>query len=323
MILVTGGMGLVGSNLIKSLNELGHENIIIVDNLKNKFEKKKQNINKLKYKEIIDLKDFYINPSKYFKNLKIIFHQGACTDTTETDYVKMNLLNFEYSKTLLNYATEYNVRFIYASSAAVYGMGYNGFSVHPDCEKPLNIYAESKLKFDNYVRNIIDTTETQIAGLRYFNVYGPGESHKDFMASTIYHFYHQILKNGEMRLFKSNQNDIKDGMQKRDFISVEDCIKLNLKLHNNSSISGIFNAGTGRARTFLDVALSIKNWFENYKKFVPEIKFIDFPEKLIGKYQNFTQSDNSIQNIINDDLEFISLEKGITKYLQFLDNEKA
>lgn len=318
MILVTGGMGLVGSNLIKSLNSIGYENIIIIDNLKNKFEKKKLNISNLKYKEIIDLEDFYISPIKYFKNLKIIFHQGACTDTTETDYIKMNLLNFEYSKILLNYALEYNVRFIYASSAAVYGMGYNGFSVHPNCEKPLNIYAESKLKFDNYVRNIIGTTETQIAGLRYFNVYGPGESHKDFMASTIYHFYHQILKNGEMRLFKSNQLEIEDGMQKRDFIFVEDCIKLNLNLLNNPSISGIFNAGTGLARPFLDVALSIKNWFENYKKFIPEIKFIEFPEKLIGKYQNFTQSDNTNQNIINNDIEFISLEKGIAKYLKLL-----
>lgn len=311
MIIVTGGAGFIGSNLIKKLNQRNENKIIIVDDL-NHFNKIK-NLSNLDFCDYIDIKEFYNNVSSYKKDIKAIFHQGACADTTVTDIKYVMRLNFEFSKLLLNLATNNECPFIYASSASVYGNGDRGFEEKRENENPLNFYAFSKFMFDQYIRQKLENTKHQIVGLRYFNVYGPGETHKENMASTAFQFYNQMKNNKIIRLFKGTEG-YEDGEQLRDFIYVNDIISINLWFYENQHISGIFNAGTGEERSFNSLANAIMKEF-NFGK----IEYIDFPEHLKGKYQNFTKSDNT--KLLNSGFnkKFFTLENGVQDYLKILD----
>ena len=299
MIVVTGGAGFIGSNILKGLNDAGEENIVVVDNLSNS--QKHLNLNRLSFTDYIDKDDFLECLGK-MKNVSTIFHQGACSSTTEKDGKYMMANNYEFSKTLLGYCLENKIDFLYASSAAVYGNGENGFVEEDKAEYPLNVYGFSKFAFDNYVRHVLTDAEIQILGLRYFNVYGPQENHKDRMASVAYNLFNQLSNTGKMRLFQGSEEF------RRDFIHVSDVVKINLHFYENKS-SGIYNAGTGKARSFTDIARAIKDIHGS-----GEIEEIPFPTDLIGKYQKFTEA-----NLVNirkagyiDD--FMTLEEGVKQY---------
>ncbi len=308
MIIVTGGAGFIGSNIVKGLNDLGEDRIIVVDNLKNA--EKVKNLSSLKIYDYVD-KEYFVNNLESFKGVRVIFHQGACTNTMEGDgrYVMNN--NYEYSKRLLNFCMDSGIRFIYASSASVYGDGKRGFREERECERPLNVYAYSKFLFDDYVRRIIGSSPVQIVGLRYFNVYGPGEGHKGRMASVVYQFYNQIKREGKIRLFEGSDRF------KRDFIYVKDVVKVNLFFYEREKISGIFNCGTGRARSFLDIAEIMREIWGNV-----EIEFIPFPEELKGKYQTYTCADLKRLREAGYKNKFTSLEEGIKDYIGRLREEE-
>ncbi|NQV18101.1 MAG: ADP-glyceromanno-heptose 6-epimerase [Armatimonadetes bacterium] len=305
MIVVTGGAGFIGSNLIKGLNDIGLTNILVVDNLSNST--KHLNLNSLYIADFIDKNDFVENLDK-FNNIKTIFHQGACTSTTETDGKYMMKNNYEYSRRLVNFSIKKGINFIYASSASVYGNGKNGFREDKNCEYPINIYAFSKYLFDNYVRKILIEKKNnyQITGLRYFNVYGYQENHKEKMASVAFHFYKQVSNSGKLKLFKGSENFY------RDFVFIEDVIKVNLFFFEKKT-NGIFNCGSGSERSFLDIA----NIFKTIKK-GSEIVFIPFPENLKGKYQAFTKADLTNLIKVGYKKKFHSLEEGIAKYYKAL-----
>ncbi len=306
MIVVTGGAGFIGSNLVKGLNERGISDILIVDNLE-KAEKHK-NLNSLDFYDFVDKRDFINHLSKFKDlNFEVIFHQGACSNTMEYNGRYMMQNNYDYSKKLLHFALENKIRFIYASSASVYGNGRNGFKEERTCEYPLNIYAFSKFLFDIYVRRLLKDSDIQIVGLRYFNVYGPQENHKDKMASVVFHFHNQILKEGKMKLFEGSENF------KRDFVYVRDVVKVNLFFLDHPEKKGIFNCGTGKARSFLDIAKIMKNLYEK-----AEIEFIPFPEVLKGKYQTFTEADLGNLRRAGYKERFSSLEEGVTEYVKIL-----
>lgn len=316
MIIVTGGAGFIGSNLVKALNNNGEEDILIVDHLSK--DKKYKNLIDIKFFDYIDKEDFIKNIiSGKFDNeeIKAIFHLGACTNTMNYDVGYMVLNNYEYSKTLLNFCLKKNISFIYASSASVYGNGKNGFIEREECETAINPYAFSKLLFDRYVRKILHKAKSQVVGLRYFNVFGPKEFHKGKMASVIYQLYYQLKKTGVINLFKGIDG-YEDGEQKRDFIYVDDVAKVNLFFYNHSDKNGIFNCGTGNAMTFNFLA---KKLIEENKKGV--IKYIDFPEELKDKYQNFTKAELSKLLKAEYKQGFISLEKAIEEYYNYLENE--
>lgn len=311
MIIVTGGAGLIGSNIIKKLNFSGITEIILVDNLNNR--EKFHNLNELLITDYVDKDEFYRNIEIY-NDIDVVFHLGACSDTTNWDCNYMLRNNFEYSKILYRWCQQKSVPLIYASSAAVYGSGKNGFNETPECEKPINIYAYSKLLFDQYVRHHSQTSTSQVVGLRYFNVYGLGEKHKGRMASTIFHFNNQISESGIAKLFKGT-NEFSDGEQKRDFVYVEDCADINLWFYNNPKISGIYNVGTGKANTFNEIAKNIISWHKN-----GTISYIDFPTELMNSYQNFTQANISKLRKVGYSREFYSIGSGITDYLEKLKN---
>ena len=305
MVVVTGGAGFIGSNIVRGLNKDGITDILIVDNLKNS--KKHLNLNALEFYDFVDKEDFLENLNKFDK-IDLIFHQGACSNTLETDGRYMIKNNYEYSKTLLHYALDKKIRFIYASSASVYGLGKNGFSEERKNEFPLNVYAFSKFLFDQYVRRItLNKNSTQVVGLRYFNVYGPNEHHKGKMASVIYHFHNQIQDDGTIKLFEGSDKF------KRDFVYIGCVVKVNLFFMNNPNISGIFNVGTGKAESFLKVAQIMQSLYPNIR-----IEFIKFPEELKGKYQTFTQANLERLRAVGYKDEFTPLEIGIKKYVEIL-----
>ncbi len=304
MIIVTGGAGFIGSNLVYKLNQRGIYDIIIVDSLKNSA--KQRNLNALKFLDFIDKDDFLENLNS-FKKVSVLFHQGACSNTMETDGKYMMKNNYEYSKKLLEYCVNNRTRFIYASSASVYGNGTNGFVEDRVCEYPLNVYAYSKFLFDEYLRNNWTKINIQVVGLRYFNVYGPQENHKGKMASVINHFHNEIKNEGKMKLFEGSDKFL------RDFVYVEDVIDVNLFFFDNPSVKGIFNCGTGKAESFLKIAEIMQKLYSEVK-----IEFIPFPDSLKGKYQTFTQAD--LKNLRNAgyNKNFTSLEYGVTKYVKYL-----
>ncbi len=305
MIVVTGGAGFIGSNIVRGLNKDGIKDILIVDNLKNS--RKHLNLNALEFYDFLDKEDFIENLDKLNK-IDLIFHQGACSNTLETDGRYMMKNNYEYSKMLLHYALDKNIRFIYASSASVYGLGKNGFSEERKNEFPLNIYAFSKFLLDQYVRRVaLNNNSTQVVGLRYFNVYGPNEHHKGKMASVIYHFHNQIQDDGTIKLFEGSDKF------KRDFVYIGCVVKVNLFFLNNPNISGIFNVGTGKAESFLKVAQIMQSLYPNVR-----IEFVKFPEELKGKYQTFTQADLSRLRAVGYKDEFTPIEIGIKKYVETL-----
>ncbi|MGC8765639.1 MAG: ADP-glyceromanno-heptose 6-epimerase [Brevinematia bacterium] len=304
MIVVTGGAGFIGSNLVYGLNRRGITDILIVDSLKNSA--KQRNLNALKFVDFIDKKDFLEKLSS-FKRISVIFHNGACSNTMENDgeYIMRN--NYDYSKALFHFSIENKVRFIYASSASVYGNGTRGFKEDIECEYPLNVYAFSKYLFDQYVRKNWSRINTQVAGLRYFNVYGPQENHKGKMASVINHFHNEIKNEGKMKLFEGSENFL------RDFIYVEDVVSVNLFFFDNPAKSGIFNCGTGKAESFLKIAEIMKGIYQDAR-----IDFIPFPESLKGKYQTFTEANLEKLRQIGYNRKFTSLEDGVKGYCKFL-----
>lgn len=313
MIIVTGGAGFIGSNLIRGLNKLGMEDILIVDNLADG--RKIQNLSGLFYRDYLDKDDFlHILQSRIPITYKIdtIFHQGACTVTTETNGKYMLKNNFEYSKILLHYALERQIPFIYASSAATYGLNRECIEKR-EYEAPLNVYGLSKFLFDQYVRHILPEAKSQVAGLRYFNVYGPGEAHKGNMASVVLHFNQQLLQTGKIRLFEGS-GPYANGEQRRDFIHVEDIVRVNLWFSQHRMHHGIVNVGTGLAHSFNDVAKMMIHW---HKK--GTIEYIPFPTSLMHTYQHYTQANlRQLHTVLKYEEPFLSLEEGIESYLEWL-----
>lgn len=311
MFVVTGGAGFIGSNLIKSLNNTGISNILVVDDLTDG--RKFKNFSHCDIADYLD-KDVFLKKlteASFLKELKAIFHQGACSTTTNWDGRYMMENNYAYSKEVLNACQKAKIPFIYASSAAVYGLT-NTFLESPKFESPLNVYGYSKLQFDRYVRKILPHSQSQIVGLRYFNVFGPGEAHKGPMASVVFHFYNQLKACNTMRLFEGFAQ-YAHGEQKRDFIYVDDVTKVNLWFLENPQISGVFNVGTGLSRSFNDVAQQIRNL-----EGAGEIEYIPFPDQLKGCYQSYTRADiNALRKAGYTD-PFMSLEEGVRRYLETL-----
>jgi ADP-L-glycero-D-manno-heptose 6-epimerase len=309
MIVITGAAGFIGSNLVKTLNQLGRNDIIAVDDLTDGT--KMFNLADCEIADYLD-KDAFLEQIKLGQldyEIEVIFHQGACSSTTEWDGKFMMENNFEYSKTLLHFCQANKVQFIYASSASVYG-GSETFVEKRELEKPLNVYAYSKFLFDQYVRQ--QTLTTQVAGLRYFNVYGPREQHKGGMASVAFHFNNQINANGLCRLFEG-VDGYENGQQLRDFVYVEDVVKVNLWLWQNATVSGIFNCGTGKAQSFNDVANAVIQYHGK-----GHIEYIPFPDKLKGAYQSYTQADLTQLRKVGCHHEFKTVEQAVPEYLDWL-----
>lgn len=316
MIIVTGGAGFIGSNLVRGLNRLGVEDILIVDHLGRSD--KYRNLNGLRFTDYLHKDKFrHKLSSGVFDAAKIqaVFHQGACSNTMETDADYMMDNNLSYSVELLDFCMRRRIPFIYASSASVYGDGNNGFREDPPCEGPLNPYGLSKLVFDNQVRSRLSLAQSQVVGLRYFNVFGPNESHKGVMASVAYHFYNQLAKTGVANLFKGS-GGYGDGEQRRDFIYVEDVVNVNLWFWQNRGASGIYNCGTGQASSFNQVAMGIIEFLGRGK-----IQYVDFPDALKGKYQSFTEADLRKLRQAGYTSEFTPLKDAIRSYCQFLAGE--
>lgn len=314
---VTGGAGFIGSALAEELNNNSIYNILIVDDLSNG--EKFSNLKKLTFSEYIDIDDFLTRLELNSLNIpKCIFHQGAITNTMERDGKLMFKYNYTFSVKLFNWAIKNKVPFIYASSAAVYGL--NEICIeNKSYENPINVYGYSKLAFDNYVRLNLSKIESQVVGLRYFNVYGYGEKNKGNMASTIYQFYNQLEKNKKIQLFGKYLNYDK-GLQCRDFIYIDDVIKTIMWVYENKNISGIFNLGTGEASSFNEVAKAIilnHNELDD-QAFNNIVEYIKFPETLKGRYQCYTLANMNAIKSFGFDLKFLSLNKGVAKYIQKL-----
>jgi ADP-L-glycero-D-manno-heptose 6-epimerase len=310
MIIVTGGAGFIGSNIVAKLNQLGETDIMVVDDLTDgtKF----KNLVGLKIADYLD-KDLFLS---YLQNdnlpqVKAIFHEGACSVTTEWNGKYMMENNYEYSKTLLNYALENEIQFIYASSAAVYGGG-KIFKESEEYEAPLNVYGYSKWQFDEYVRKVLPRALSQIVGLRYFNVYGPRESHKGTMASVAFHHYNQIQQDGVVKLFEGCDG-YGDGEQQRDFVFVEDVVDVNLFFLKHPKISGVFNCGTGASEAFNEIAKTVIAHHGTGR-----IEYISFPEHLKGRYQSFTQADISQLRSVGYDKPFKTVAEGVKAYCEWL-----
>jgi ADP-L-glycero-D-manno-heptose 6-epimerase len=312
MIIVTGGAGFIGSNLVKALNEQGRTDIVVVDDLADgtKF----VNLADCEIADYYD-KDAFLealdSDRPPFGEVEIIFHQGACSSTTEWDGRLMMSANYDYSKRLLHFCLDRGVALVYASSASVYGAG-RIFKEERQYEKPLNLYGYSKFLFDQYVRARLPEAKSQIIGLRYFNVYGPREQHKGSMASVAYHFCRQIQGGGSIKLFEGSDG-YGPGEQRRDFVYVDDVVDVNLWFMQNPHVSGIFNVGTGRSQTFNDVANAVRTYFGHGR-----IDYIPFPEKLHGRYQSFTQADISLLRSAGYPGEFRTVEQAVPLYLEWL-----
>ena len=319
---VTGAAGFIGSNIVRALNERGQSEIIAVDDLTHgdKF----RNLVDCEIVDYLDQRDFLsgLRAGDFDGAVDAVIHQGACSDTMVSDgrYVMDN--NHRYSMDLLDYCVEESVPLLYASSAAVYGAS-SAFREERDCEAPLNVYGYSKLLFDQAVRRRIGEAGTQIAGFRYFNVYGPREWHKGRMASVAWHFFQQFRAEGRVRPFQGS-GGYGDGEQRRDFVSVEDVVKVNLHFLDRRELSGVFNLGTGRAQSFNDVARAVVNACRDARgepalslgdmlaeKF---IEYAAFPDALRGKYQHYTQSDIGMLRRAGYDEPFLSVEEGVARY---------
>lgn len=311
MIIVTGAAGFIGSCLIKRLNADNFNNIIAVDKFDNPA--KNKNLKGAKIQERVERDQFFQWLDKNYELVEFIFHIGARTDTTEFNKYVFDELNVNYSKEVWKRCVSYQIPLVYASSAATYGLGELGFK---DDEskmkklKPLNPYGWSKLEFDIWA---LEQKEKPFfwAGLKFFNVYGPNEYHKGRMASVIWHAFNQIKSTGKMKLFRSHNKDYKDGGQLRDFIYVKDLIDVCVFLMNTRKNSGIYNLGTGKARTFLDLT---KATFKAMGK-KEDISFIDTPADIRDKYQYFTEADMDKLRKIGYTKPFATLEEGVNDYV--------
>jgi ADP-L-glycero-D-manno-heptose 6-epimerase len=309
MHIVTGAAGFIGSNLVRGLNARGIRDVLAVDDL----EQGEKFLN-LRDCEIVDFLDKHefrdlIRRGALGYEAKALYHQGACADTTESNGRYMLENNFTYSKELLHWALERRVPMVYASSASVYGAGQTCVE-EPAYERPLNVYAYSKLLFDQYVRRHAPAAQSTVVGLRYFNVYGPGEHHKGRMASMVFQLHDQLARTGVARLFEGTDG-YAHGEQRRDFVFVADVVAVNLFFGEGPPKQGIFNVGTGQSRSFNDIAQTVIALLERGK-----IQYIPFPESLRGKYQSFTQSDISRLRAAGFDRPFTSLEEGIRQLCQ-------
>jgi ADP-L-glycero-D-manno-heptose 6-epimerase len=320
MIIVTGGAGFIGSNIVQGLNARGIDDVLVVDDLTDgtKF----KNIVDARIADYMDKDDFLDGIlGGDFDDIKIeaIFHQGACSSTTEWDGQFMMENNYEYSKTLLHFCQSKNVPFIYASSASVYGGG-SVFKEDLANEEPLNVYGYSKFLFDQYVRKLESSNHqemgSQVVGLRYFNVYGPREQHKGSMASVAFHLNNQILEKGDVKLF-AGCDGYGDGEQVRDFVYVSDVVDVNLWFLDNPAVSGIFNCGTGKSQPFNDVA---KGVLDHHKK--GSLSYIPFPDHLVGHYQSFTEADLTELRATGCNVSFKTVNEGVASYMEWLNNSK-
>ncbi|RLA12855.1 MAG: ADP-glyceromanno-heptose 6-epimerase [Gammaproteobacteria bacterium] len=313
MIVVTGAAGFIGSNIVKALNDRGRSDVLVVDDLSDG--KKMFNLADCEIMDYLDKDRFIaaIADGGFDDKIEVIFHEGACSSTTEWDGRFMMENNYEYSKRLLHYCLQNKTQYIYASSASVYG-GSSEFVEKREVEKPLNAYAYSKFLFDQYVRRL-GKTSSQVTGLRYFNVYGPREQHKGGMASVAFHFNNQIRENGICRLFEG-YDGYEDGGQQRDFVFVDDVVKVNLWLWDNPQISDIFNCGTGRCQSFSDVAKAVINYHNKGK-----IEYIPFPDSLKGAYQSYTRADISKLRDAGFSEPFKTVEQAIPEYMDWLGNQ--
>lgn len=312
MIVVTGAAGFIGSCLVNKLNNKGFKDIVVVDDFSNA--QKNANLKNKSYRYKLDRMVFFDWLKQEHKQITFIFHIGARTDTTEFNKEVFDLLNLNYSKQLWELCSLYNIPLVYASSAATYGSGEHGY--HDDHKiiellKPLNPYGESKNDFDKWVLKQKNKPNFW-AGLKFFNVYGPNEYHKGRMASVIYHTYNQIINSGKMKLFRSHHPDFKDGEQTRDFIYVKDVVQVCYFLMLQKGPSGIYNLGTGIARSFNDLARTCFTAMN----LPPQIEYIDTPADIRDKYQYFTQAEMGKLRAIGFSDSFHTLEQGIEDYIQ-------
>ena len=322
-VIVTGAAGFIGSNIVKELNGRGVTDIVAVDNLTRA--EKMPNLADCEIADYLDKQDFIerVRADEFDVDFTAVLHQGACSDTMETDGRYMMENNYRYSLDLMDWCQRLDIPFIYASSASVYGAG-RVFRESREHEGPLNVYGYSKFLFDQVVRRRLAGRTAQVAGFRYFNVYGPRETHKGRMASVAFHFFNQYLADGRVRLFEGSDG-FGPGEQIRDFVSVEDAVKVNLFFLDHPEISGIFNVGTGKAQCFNDVACATVNAVRRSRGEAPlslamlresgAIEYIPFPPQLVGKYQSFTQADVSALRSAGYGAAFLSVDEGVGRYV--------
>ena len=311
MIVVTGAAGFIGSCLVSQLNRLGIYDLVLVDDFSNS--EKNKNLEGKKYHQKIDRSNFFSWLTQEKPEIHFVYHIGARTDTTEFNKEIFDELNVLYSQKIWTYCTTNSIPLVYASSAATYGLGEHGYEDdHLTIPKltPLNPYGDSKNEFDKWALSQINQPPFW-AGLKFFNVYGPNEYHKGRMASVIFHSFNQIREKGSVKLFRSHNPDFKDGEQLRDFIYVKDLVDVCLFLKDEKPTSGIYNLGSGKARTFLDL---VTNTFKSLDETIA-IEFIDTPEDIRDKYQYFTEANMTKLRMAGYTKEFTSLEDGIADYV--------
>ena len=317
---VTGAAGFIGSRIVEALNRAGVSDIVAVDNLQRAD--KVANLVRLEIADFLDKGEFLRRLDSFDGAVEAVLHQGACSDTMESDGRYMMENNYRYSKTLLDWCQEAEVPLLYASSASVYGAGPE-FREERSCERPLNVYGYSKFLFDQLVRRALAGRSAQIAGFRYFNVYGPNEAHKGRMASVAFHAYHQLLSAGRVQLFEGSAG-YGNGEQRRDFVYVDDVVDVNLWFLEHRDVSGIFNCGTGRAQTFNQLAAATINAVQGTEFSARElaqrgqIEYIAFPPALKEKYQSFTEADLTRLRAAGYPGEFRGVEEGVRAYVSEL-----
>ena len=310
-IIVTGGAGFIGSCVVRMLNDAGYKDIIIVDHICS-TEKWHNLVNK-SYTEYINRDDFPARLSEFSGKVSHVIHMGACSATTERDFDFLYKNNFEFTKALWRFCAQEKISFIYASSAATYGSGEQGFDDKADIAvlRPLNGYGYSKQLFDLWAEKQQDAP-VQHCGFKFFNVYGPNEYFKGSMASVIFHSYNQIKETGSVGLFKSYKKGYADGQQLRDFVYVKDICKVISFVMAHPEVSGLFNLGTGTARSFYDLCVCT---FQAMG-LTPNIRYIEMPESLRAKYQYYTQANVDKLRTAGYDGQFYSLEEGVRDYVQ-------
>ena len=324
-VVVTGAAGMIGSNLVHGLNAIGIDDVIAVDDLTDG--PKYRNLLGARLSDYFDKSEFYARFSRTeFGKVDAVLHQGACSDTMEHNGRFMLDNNYRCSKDLLDACQAQGTRLLYASSAATYG-GSASFREEPEFEQPLNVYGYSKLLFDNVVRRMLPSSKTQVAGFRYFNVYGPREQHKGRMASVAFHHFNQFRESGKVKLF-GEYGGYAPGQQSRDFVFVGDVVAVNLWFLQNPGQSGIFNLGSGHAQPFNDVALATVNAARALRgeaalpldSLVQQglVEYIPFPEALVGKYQSFTEADLTRLRATGCNHAFADVAAGVTSYANWL-----